>query len=218
MPAVSNVDTSSTTTSNTSPIAQNGMNSDELSNMFLELLVAQISHQNPLDPMDGTQYVSQLAEFSSLESLQSIRTNTGRSLNLQESTHALEAVSLVGQELFVPSSRISLSSGGTIDGRASIGERPEKVVINAYDSQGRFAGSQKFDSPSGDSLSFSFDDLEPGEYTIQASVTSQGETTQGEVRLKSEVERVSFNETSRDVLFRVKGLGEFSLTAISQSS
>ena len=38
-------------------------------NEFLQLLVAQLQSQNPLDPMDGTQFVSQLAQFSSLQEL-----------------------------------------------------------------------------------------------------------------------------------------------------
>ena len=42
-------------------------------NQFLQLLVAQLKGQNPLDPMDGTQFVSQLAQFSSLEELVGIR-------------------------------------------------------------------------------------------------------------------------------------------------
>ena len=42
-------------------------------NQFLQLLVAQIKGQNPLDPMQGTEFVSQLAQFSSLEELTKIR-------------------------------------------------------------------------------------------------------------------------------------------------
>jgi len=41
-------------------------------NQFLQLLVAQLKGQNPLDPLDGTQFVSQLAQFSSLEELTNI--------------------------------------------------------------------------------------------------------------------------------------------------
>ena len=41
---------------------------------FLQLLVAQLKGQNPLDPMDGTQFVTQLAQFSSVEELINIRT------------------------------------------------------------------------------------------------------------------------------------------------
>lgn len=40
---------------------------------FLTLLVAQIKNQNPLNPTDGTEFLSQLAQFSELEQLISIR-------------------------------------------------------------------------------------------------------------------------------------------------
>lgn len=40
---------------------------------FLTLLVAQIKNQNPLNPADGTEFLSQLAQFSELEQLISIR-------------------------------------------------------------------------------------------------------------------------------------------------
>jgi flagellar basal-body rod modification protein FlgD len=40
---------------------------------FLKLLVAQIKNQNPLDPMDGLQFVSQLAQFSELEQIMQVR-------------------------------------------------------------------------------------------------------------------------------------------------
>src|SRR4029079_6575048 len=41
-------------------------------NQFLQLLVAQLKGQNPLDPLDGAQFVSQLAQCSSLEELTNI--------------------------------------------------------------------------------------------------------------------------------------------------
>src|ERR1051326_6352815 len=41
---------------------------------FLSLLVTQLKQQNPLDPTDGTQFVTQLAKFSSLSELVNIRT------------------------------------------------------------------------------------------------------------------------------------------------
>jgi flagellar basal-body rod modification protein FlgD len=71
--------TSSTTTSGTgsqasaasSTTAQPGT-VDE--NMFLQLLVAQLQNQDPLNPPDGTQFVTQLAQFQQLE--QSINTGS----------------------------------------------------------------------------------------------------------------------------------------------
>ena len=43
---------------------------------FLKLLVSQIKNQNPLNPTDGTQFVSQLAQFSQLEQMIAVRQDT----------------------------------------------------------------------------------------------------------------------------------------------
>ena len=42
---------------------------------FLKLLVAQIRNQNPLNPADGVEFLTQLAQFSQLEQLINIRTD-----------------------------------------------------------------------------------------------------------------------------------------------
>jgi flagellar basal-body rod modification protein FlgD len=42
-------------------------NAQESKEMFLQILVAQLRNQNPLDPSDPMQFISQLAQFSSLE-------------------------------------------------------------------------------------------------------------------------------------------------------
>ena len=42
---------------------------------FLQLLVTQIKNQNPLNPTDGTQFLSQLAQFSELEQMINVNTN-----------------------------------------------------------------------------------------------------------------------------------------------
>ena len=47
---------------------------EEQKTQFLKLLVAQLKGQNPLDPKDGAEFVTQLAQFSSLEELINIRT------------------------------------------------------------------------------------------------------------------------------------------------
>jgi flagellar basal-body rod modification protein FlgD len=45
----------------------------DLNNMFLQLLVAQLKSQSPLDPLDPNQFVAQLAQFNSLSELTQIR-------------------------------------------------------------------------------------------------------------------------------------------------
>ena len=50
--------------------------------LFLKLLVAQMKNQDPLNPQDGTQYMTQLAQFSSLEQLTGINDKLNQLLDL----------------------------------------------------------------------------------------------------------------------------------------
>jgi flagellar basal-body rod modification protein FlgD len=62
-------------TSTTPPPTTNGLPSGQsLNNMFLQLLVAQLQNQDPTSPVDPSQFVGQLAQFSELSEVTSIYT------------------------------------------------------------------------------------------------------------------------------------------------
>ncbi len=62
--------------SGTETESSNKSNSMVEKEQFLQLLVAQMKYQDPLEPMDNTEYVSQLATFSQLEQMQNISLTT----------------------------------------------------------------------------------------------------------------------------------------------
>jgi flagellar basal-body rod modification protein FlgD len=72
--AVSNPTASSSANSSSAASALGGTAPSE--EMFLQLLVAQLQNQDPLNPTDSTQFVSQLAQFSQLEQVMAIRSDT----------------------------------------------------------------------------------------------------------------------------------------------
>jgi flagellar basal-body rod modification protein FlgD len=77
MATISNPITSNPTTS---PAPAPSSSSDPTANLgneqtFLQLLVAQLQYQDPTNPVDGTQFVSQLAQFSELEQMINVNTN-----------------------------------------------------------------------------------------------------------------------------------------------
>jgi flagellar basal-body rod modification protein FlgD len=72
--ASAQTDSTKSSTDSSTDTTTNALGSKEI---FLQLLVAQIKNQNPLNPTDGTQFMSQLAQFSSLEQLISLNTTVG---------------------------------------------------------------------------------------------------------------------------------------------
>jgi flagellar basal-body rod modification protein FlgD len=67
MPTISSNQATSGTTGQSSGSTTNAASTSVDKNMFLQLLVAQLQNQDPLNPSDGTQFVTQLAQFQQLE-------------------------------------------------------------------------------------------------------------------------------------------------------
>ena len=65
----------------------NGMDKDA----FLQLLVAQMQYQDPLEPTSNTEYISQYAQFSQVEQMQ----------NMASTSELARATSLVGKEVYI---------------------------------------------------------------------------------------------------------------------
>lgn len=107
--ATSPASTTTSTATSASATAQNQLGVDY--NNFLKLLTAQIQNQDPLQPMDSTQFVSQLAQLSQVE--QAVQTNS----NLETANTTLSSISgiaslgLVGRDVTVASDKIELSGG-----------------------------------------------------------------------------------------------------------
>lgn len=206
-----------TNTSNDNAVAKNGATGAEgLSTMFLDLLVAQISHQNPLDPMDGTQYVSQLAEFANVESLQSLRIDSGKNLELQASQQALQATALIGQQVDVAADTILLEQAAEVKGAVNLGVEAESVTVRLYNAQGQLMQQQELPFTGVGTLRFAFEQQDAGGYYVQADANINGKPQPLTTMLSGEVERVSVGSTKDDIILQVNGLGNHALLDTNQ--
>ena len=55
---------------------------------YMKILITQLQHQNPLEPMDNDEMASQLAQFSSLQQLESMSSSFSEVLTLSNRTYA----------------------------------------------------------------------------------------------------------------------------------
>jgi flagellar basal-body rod modification protein FlgD len=78
--------TSATTTGTTSSSSSSSLDSGVNEQMFLQLLVAQLKNQDPMNPTDSTQFVTQLAQFSELEQVIGIRGDIESQMNSTSTT------------------------------------------------------------------------------------------------------------------------------------
>lgn len=106
-PSVSVDATNNNYSSSTQVEREDGNNLDR--NAFFELLTTQLQYQDPLDPMDNTQFISQMAQFSSLEQMENMNANMTQFLRIQGLS---EGASLIGKTV----ETIDPNTGETIKG------------------------------------------------------------------------------------------------------
>src|SRR3954467_15691864 len=80
---------------------------------FLKLLVAQLKNQDPLAPQDNTQFVAQLAQFSSLEAAMGTNSRLDGITSQNQGLANTQVVSLVGKTATVKGSLVTATGSGT---------------------------------------------------------------------------------------------------------
>jgi flagellar basal-body rod modification protein FlgD len=103
---------------------------------FMKILVAQLQAQDPLAPMEGQEFASQLAEFSSLEQLTNVNSNLEASQAFDLAMSNSAALALIGKNVDAPGNTIDLKSGEVENLSFSLDSEAAEVGIDIFDSTG----------------------------------------------------------------------------------
>ncbi len=103
---------------------------------FLKLLVAQLSAQDPLNPMDSREFTAQLAQFSALEQMTNVNSSLEDLLKAQQAMGNSSMISLIGKMVDVPGNAVDYTEGKTINLTYSLGAEAASTKIEVYDSAG----------------------------------------------------------------------------------
>lgn len=132
--------TAQTGTTNTS---NGGIGSEY--NSFIKLLTAQVRNQDPLSPMDSTQFVEQLATFSSLEQLVNSNTALSSIASMISDLNGLMASQWLGQDVSFPSSWMPYTGAeATYSYEAPAGTT--KSILTVKDAEGNAVWSETLDA------------------------------------------------------------------------
>ncbi len=175
---------------------------------FMQLLVAQMTHQDPLAPADGTQMASQLAQFSQLEQLTNINTTlSGQSTASSGLTTAVNnsaALGLIGKTVTAQTSQIAVGPGATSSVTTTISGTGGDLVIKILDANGNTVETKDIGQVGAGSQTVQLagltTGLPAGVYTTQFSLTdAAGSTTNPVSTITAKVDGVSFGTSGATV-------------------
>jgi len=101
---------------------------DSPSTLFTTLLVAQIRYQNPLEPVDPSEFVGQLTQLSQMEALQHLARQTSANATMLESLQTLALGGLVGSEVTVETLALNLDDK-PVKGRFNLESGTDAVAV-----------------------------------------------------------------------------------------
>jgi flagellar basal-body rod modification protein FlgD len=148
---------------------------------FLQLLVTQLNNQDPLNPMDNAQLTSQLAQMSTVSGIQQLNTSLQSLLSQSSSGQVLQAASLVGRNVLVPGSTLTLQDGGSAAFAVQPSATTDAVGVDILDRSGNVVRHMDLGGLSTDVHQVSWDGLDDqgqavaaGNYTVRVTAAQAG--------------------------------------------
>jgi flagellar basal-body rod modification protein FlgD len=209
--------------------------SDELGQKaFLQLMITQLENQDPLSPQENGEFIAQLAQFSSVESLDRLNSNFDGFAQNFMGNQALQASSLVGRSVSVDTDTSYLGEGLAITGLIEVPASTDDLKVDIYSAAGELLDSinigiaeegdmalrwnGQYAEVNGELLDWQSSHeggLPPGIYTIKATSSVAGEATQLQAYLSANVNSVTVGGNG-SLTLNLAGVGAVSLSDVKQ--
>jgi flagellar basal-body rod modification protein FlgD len=209
-----------TTLDTTAKVAKKSLGQDE----FLKLMTTQMTHQDPTKPMQNGEFLSQMAQFGTVNGIQDLQKSFKDFSASISSDQTLQAASLVGRYVSSPSNEGVLKAGGAITGSFDLpsSSTSVKVKITDLDTGDVLKTISLGEQPAG-SVPFVWDGLNesgtlahPGNYGVKPEAYIDGTNTVLQANIDSKVESVSMGSGTGGVKVNLVGLNPVDFNQIKQ--
>ncbi|NOZ68085.1 MAG: hypothetical protein GXP46_02255 [Deferribacteres bacterium] len=167
---------------------------------FMNLLLNQLSHQDPLNPMDSREFTVQLTQFSSLEELNNINDTLSDVLAFQHSMQNATVTNLIGKQVRVSGSNVYLDDQADIIYQLADDASSVKILI--HDPTGRIIRTENIGPHKAGDGSFLWDGrdelgnrMSEGNYTFEIeALDSSGNPVEVETMSSGNVTGIVFRD------------------------
>lgn len=175
------------------PVADNS-NSQLKQEDFFAMLTEQLSNQDPTKPVDNDQMVAQMTSFTMADSLSKLNDKFDAFAQSMNSNQALQATSLIGQQVLVNASTDSTWKGGNVFGTVVVESDVADMQIQITDEFGRVVRTINGGEQQAGNITFGWDGtddngnfLPTGKFKIEASGTVDGQNQAFQVVMDAQV-------------------------------
>jgi len=168
-----------TTSSSSNSVTAN--TSADLQNQFLTLLVAQLKNQDPTNPMDNNQLVSQLAQLNTVSGIEKLNTTLGSISGQINNNQSIQATTLIGHGVMVPGNEILVGNDTSTPFGLELESAAENVTVTITDSTGKVARTLELGSLTAGVHSWGWDGkladgtaASDGSYTFTVAASTNG--------------------------------------------
>lgn len=187
---------------------------------FLTLMTAQLRNQDPLKPLEGTEFISQLATFGTVSGVQGMQTSLETLAASLRSTQTLNGATMVGRDILASASYFEHTQGGTVSGQIDVPAGTSALQLRITDSAGAVVREIQLDTTAG-TQNFTWDGLrndgtqaETDDYDIEAIATVRGQTGSLEVLMSGRVSSVSIDPTGTNLTLNTAALGSVAMADV----
>lgn len=194
---------------------------------FMKLLTMQLSYQDPFKPVDNAQMLSQMASMSTSEGISSLSTQMGKLNDQMISSQALQASSLVGQNVLLPSNISYLDKEGPLSAVVAVGttNKYANIKITIEDEKGQVIKEFPLEGEQKGNVEVAWDGTDKagnrvsaGKYVVKASGTLDGKSENIASYAYAKVDSVALGNATNPTRLNLRGLRSEYLNNILQIS
>jgi len=202
----------------TQPIAQAaGLAGQQLTQQdFLKLMIEQFRAQDPTKPMDTSQMVGQMAQFSQITATQQMQASFSQLATSLQGDQILNASNLIGRQVLVPATQATLADNG-IDGAINVPSAVSDVRVAITNADGDVVRTIDLGKQAGGLARFHWDGTDDDGKTVPAGDYSFAASNGGN-KLDTYVsgQVAGIGSTGSDTYVQVDGVGGVLLSQIAQ--
>ncbi|APX65081.1 flagellar hook assembly protein FlgD [Sphingomonas sp. gentR] len=187
---------------------------------FLKLLTAQLKNQDPFAPMDNTQMVAQMAQFSSVAGISEMNTTLTSLANKLTGTTPAAAINYVGKTVLTQGTTAYGRTSGGLAGQVELDAAASNVTVTIADASGGVVKSLSLGAQKAGTASYDWDGKTDdgktagsGPFTISVSANNGSAAVTSRSLVWAPVQSVSLPSNGSPVL-TVAGLGQVQLSAV----